>query len=134
MKKILIILGTGIALVLTFCWQLSTAQASTWHNGTPAKIRGYYHSEAIRYWGSSLPFKITKHTIQWKASNRVWHGSTSGRYRVIKKNWYALAFVPGQGVSGVDRYIVHYVNHHRLNYKEKLPSSKRYDRMVVLYR
>lgn len=108
----------------------SPVHAGTWHTGTPAKIRGHYVT-TNQY--PNLPMKITKHTIQWKSSWLVWHGSDKGRYRVIKPNWYLLKFIFSQ-TGQPDYYIVHYVNKHRLHFKERLSFEKHYGWMTVLAR
>jgi hypothetical protein len=124
---ILVTLGLLTGFATTF---QDPVMASSWRTGTPAKIRGHYIT-TNQY--PNLPMRITKHAIQWKSSLRVWHGSDRGKYRVIKPNWYQLKFIFSQ-TGQPDYYIVHYVNKHRLHFKERQSFEKHYARMTILAR
>lgn len=43
LKKLLIVLGTSIALIFGIGWQQATAQASTWHWGMPKVLIGHWY-------------------------------------------------------------------------------------------
>lgn len=111
MKKVVAIIIMIFGLVLG-AGTSTTANAATWHEGTPSVIRKtYFDYMNPKRANSIFKIKITKHTIRMTAGG----GSElyKAKYYVIREKWYKLkAIYPLTGKPIY--YVIHYLNSHKL--------------------